>query len=372
VTTAARVSTRFIRDVREWDALEPEWRELFQTSPTASPPLRWEWVREWWRLYGPACARRSDGLRILAVRRGDRLIGALPLYAAGGLGLRELRFLSTGEAEHEETCAEYLNLLHLPGEAEACIAAMRSELFEGEAWDRLELGAMPEGSPLLALGAATDAAPQKQAPAADLTGGFEAYLGRISSNSRWRARRLLREVESAGAAFDLAADEATSDRFFDDMIALHQERWEAIGKPGCFASKRFTELHRTLHRLWVPRGEAVLGRLSKDGEALAVVSGYIVGDKLDFYVMGTRIDEESPVKSPGLAAHVLLMAHVSERGITTYDFLSGTQRYKQQLATEERALLRLTVNRPGVRHVVRSAADLAGRAARKALALTRR
>ena len=26
-------------DVASWDALEPEWGELFETSPTASPPL---------------------------------------------------------------------------------------------------------------------------------------------------------------------------------------------------------------------------------------------------------------------------------------------------------------------------------------------
>ncbi len=27
--------------------------QLFEVAPTASPPLRWEWVREWWRIYGP-------------------------------------------------------------------------------------------------------------------------------------------------------------------------------------------------------------------------------------------------------------------------------------------------------------------------------
>ncbi|HTE17628.1 MAG TPA: hypothetical protein VK689_04515, partial [Armatimonadota bacterium] len=116
---------RVVSDEREWDALEGEWNELFDASPTASPPLRFEWLREWWRLFGPVYGDRGSGLRVYTVRRESQLIGALPLYVGASSRLpmapRRLGFLSTGEAEAEETCATYLDLLHLPGAAAECL-----------------------------------------------------------------------------------------------------------------------------------------------------------------------------------------------------------------------------------------------------------
>ena len=119
-------------DVASWDALEPEWGELFEASPTASPPLRWEWLRQWWRVYGPVYGGR--GLRIVTVRRGGHLIGALPLYLHIGhrspVWAHYLGFLSTGESRSGATWPEYLDLLHAPGEARTCLDAMLPALLD--------------------------------------------------------------------------------------------------------------------------------------------------------------------------------------------------------------------------------------------------
>jgi hypothetical protein len=119
-------------DVASWDALEMEWGELFEASPTASPPLRWEWLRQWWRVYGPVYEGR--GLRIVTVRRGGHLIGALPLYLHIGhrspVGAHYLGFLSTGESRSGATWPEYLDLLHAPGEARTCLDAMLPALLD--------------------------------------------------------------------------------------------------------------------------------------------------------------------------------------------------------------------------------------------------
>ena len=89
-------------------------------------PLRWEWLRQWWRVYGPVYGGR--GLRIVTVRRGGHLIGALPLYLHIGhrspVWAHYLGFLSMGESRSEATRPEYLDLLHAPGEARACRDAM--------------------------------------------------------------------------------------------------------------------------------------------------------------------------------------------------------------------------------------------------------
>ena len=118
------VDVRVITQDSQWEQLESEWSELFDLSPYASPCLRFSWLRLWWRLYGPSYGDKAGGLQICAIRRESRLIGAIPLYRSGPcgpvFGVRHIRFLSTGEAQHEETCPDYLGVLCLPGEEETC------------------------------------------------------------------------------------------------------------------------------------------------------------------------------------------------------------------------------------------------------------
>jgi CelD/BcsL family acetyltransferase involved in cellulose biosynthesis len=286
---------------------------------------------------------------------------------------RRLGFLSTGEAEAEETCATYLDLLHLPGAAAECLEEIQAALFDPRdvGWDELDLSRLSGRSPLVAWGATGPASYRGHAVTgsasqiADLSGGFEAYLGRLSSNSRSQARRLLRQAVEAGAELELAGDAETAERFLDELIELHQARWQAAGKPGCFAAPRFTQLHRRLVERWAPTGDAVLARLSHAGTPLAVVLGYVARGKFDYYISGTRMDE-GPVRSPGIAAHLLLKRRLAEQGVTHYDYMGGSYRYKQQFATYEHPVTRLRLTRPTLRSGIHLAGSFAVRAARKA------
>src|SRR4051812_29091528 len=97
------------------NSLQAEWAALFAECQSASPPLRWNWVSEWWDRYGPIYGNRGSGLRILAARRGSRLIGILPLYEGikqiGSFKVCCLSSISSGAAEFEETNADYLQML---------------------------------------------------------------------------------------------------------------------------------------------------------------------------------------------------------------------------------------------------------------------
>jgi hypothetical protein len=274
-------------------------------------------------------------LRIVTVRRGGHLIGALPLYLHIGrrspLWAHHLGFLSTGESRSEVICPGYLDLLHAPGEARTCLDAILPALLDPEVgrWDILDLCDIDRGSPLLAW---RDQAPRDirvvviprgACPVADLSGGFEAYLGRLSARGRKRARQMLRAVESTGIRFEVASTPSDAAQFFDQLVRLHQARWNLSGRPGCFSAHRFTEFHRTLAELWVPTGKAILARLARDGEPLAVHYGFINGTKYDQYQSGVDFRAAGRVKSPGIAAHLALMRYLADRGIMGYDFLLG-------------------------------------------------
>jgi CelD/BcsL family acetyltransferase involved in cellulose biosynthesis len=381
--TADRCTVATISDAAELGALRTQWDELFADSPTAAPPLRWEWVHTWWNVYGQAYGDRGRGLRILTVRRGSKLIGILPLYRGkkdnGLLSPWRLCFVSTGASDFEETCTEYLNLLHAPGAEGLCLEALGPVISKPSklGWDELILSDIPAGAALLAL------APQIRGPFLramatsagvchlfSLEGGYEGYLKRISHENRRQARKMLRDFEAEGMRFEVADDAQRLHLFFDQMIELHRQRWAAVGKSGSFAP-RHAEFHRKTAELLLARGEAVIARLSHGDRPLAVVFGYRGGDRLHCYQQGVA-PGIGRLRSPGTAAWLLLMRHQAERGVTMFDHLRGTTQFKERFATDQDTVTELRVVRLGVRTAAAAALDLAGRAARRLVRKIRR
>ena len=382
--TQGVAQVEIVREASVWASLAAEWDALFAVSPTAAPPLRREWLQTWWQVYGAhyAAANGTDsGLRLYLVRRGNILIGALPLYirkAGSPLAPRRLGFLSTGEDEHEETCAEHLNLLHLPSEAQACLDALLPVLLASrpDGWDELSLGPIPLASPLAAwqsaVGDGTSAFQVTETGpcfVADLSGGFEAFQAGLSANSRKLTRKRLNGAAQAGARIEVAENKTDALEMLAQVAELHQARWETVGKPGCFASPRFTAFHRTLIEAGVESGEAVVARLVCGGEVLAAMLGYAAGDKFDSYAAGANLNDDESVMSPGIVLHLLLMQHLSKRGIARYDHLSGTMRYKQQYSSEEQPSFTLYRARPSARVAAGRAASLLQKVGRKGLRL---
>jgi CelD/BcsL family acetyltransferase involved in cellulose biosynthesis len=368
------VEIKVLRELAEFAAIREQWNSLYARSPTASSSLRFEWLSEWWRVYGHVYGADGGGLAIVTAWTDGDLVGAIPLYRrVEGRFLRHarLQFLSTGEAEFEETCPEYMDVLALPGTESQVIAALEATLRSPlmPRWDDLMFMDVAEHSAVSAFWASGTRGrtvlneARGSCPIADLDGGFDAYLGRLSANSRQHSRRTLREANRVGATLELARTAQEADDWFDELIELHQDRWRSLGQPGCFAASRFTAFHRALAQQLVPQNAAVLARLSIGGKPLAVLYGFVSGRKFDFYQSGIKPDGCAGLARPGIAAHLLLMAHLADRGVTQYDFLRGTAEYKQRLATSAQPLVRLRI----VRHTIRSALWTTAGMARRAL-----
>jgi CelD/BcsL family acetyltransferase involved in cellulose biosynthesis len=357
---ADSIAVSVIQDERGWDAIDGDWDRLHAVSATASAPLDFAWLRRWWRVYRDAF--REPSLRIVTVWRASTLVGALPLFVHregdGPFGVRCLRLLSTGEAEAEETCADYLDLLSRPGDEALCARRMWQAI-DAMAWDHLELLDIDERSALLTPNTLPLTARRSSrgcCPVADLSGGFEAYLQRLSPNGRAQSRRLLREGERAGVRFEIVGADAWR-QAFDDLIRLHQDRWAGDGKAGVFAASRFVEFHRSLVAQWVPE-RAVLARLSHASGPLAVLYGFLSRSTFEFYQSGVRFDAAG-LRSPGTLCHLLLMRALAERGVTAYDFLRGAAPCKKRLATRENQLSAVEIWRPTLRAVAYRSARLA-------------
>jgi hypothetical protein len=366
------------------DDLELSWNELFAGSPSAAPPLRWIWVRQWWQLYGKTYGEDGRGLRIFAIWRGQQLIGVLPMYlgrkVVAGVSVRRLIFTSTGAAEFEDISTEYLDLLYAPGEDKACVQALASALRPTAhlRWDKLEFSDMSQASPLTALRDGFSGLPywthksrEFQCHLFDMTGGFEAYTRRLSAMSRRNVKRVIQQVDKCGANFEVAGDRETADIFFTEMVDLHRKRWSARGKEGSF-SPRHAEFHRSMVRAGAACGDVGIARLSYRDMPLAVVYGHRVGATFHCYQQGVDTTPTAGIHSPGNAAWFLLMKFMAERGVTLFDHLRGISTFKERFETGTAPLTDVRITRVSFRTAAYAATDLSHRATRKVLRAARR
>src|SRR3954454_7806777 len=103
---AVRLNVESIDSLQVLEALEPEWRELWQRDAAATPFEGPDWLLPWTRhLWG------GGRLRILGVRDGRELVALAPLFFWGYGGCPEVirvSFLGAGITDH-------LGMLAAPG-----------------------------------------------------------------------------------------------------------------------------------------------------------------------------------------------------------------------------------------------------------------
>ncbi len=315
-------------------SLEGDWNGLHERARgTVFQSFTWCW--NWWRIYG----NDGAGLHIVTSRIDGRLSAVLPLYLEriGGLGVSLGRLRMIGVYE---TYGEY-SILAEAESAEASTAAIARELASQlgkPGYDILSLFRFPPESPpmeglmrgLRASGLRGRFVPQViRRVMMNLPGSWEEYLAALSSNERESLRRKTKKLLRTGAEIEVV--ETPDDGAFSDYVRLHSESWRPRGVRGYFASENFTMFLRTVTLGMMPRGNAKLYFLKKDGKRFAAVHAFFMHDQCCFYLSG--LDRNHPLlnMSPGkvLLAHVIHDA--IDRGYGVFDFQGGDEEYKFQL-----------------------------------------
>jgi CelD/BcsL family acetyltransferase involved in cellulose biosynthesis len=179
-------------------------------------------------------------------------------------------------------------------------------------------------------------------------------------------RRTLRDFERwAEGTMELQCASSPTDlaRGFAVLKRLHDERWQAVGGCGAFASPLFSAFHERVLRLMMSAGTAELLWLEAHGRPVAALYQILWGDRALIYQAGRAVEMPKGVR-PGIVLHLKAIEKAIQRGQREYDLLCGEARYKRQLAASERPLVVLDVWRPSV-------AQRACEALEEAAALTR-
>ena len=373
------ISTEVITEPQRVGDLERAWEELLERASVSDPTLSPIWQKIWWDVFGPLDGRR---LRVIALREGSRLVGVAPFllrrhYYVPGVPVRRLELLASGEAQSDEIMSEYNGVIAERGRevevARAAVAALRSP--EIGTWDELVMPVLSPDNPMTyafhraleAAGHPSELEAQTSAFYIALPGTWEAYLAQLSSPSRYLVKRTLRDLDAwAGGevAFEVVHDRAAFDVGRAILRDLHAQRWEKeVGPGGVFGSRRFTEFHDRAMRWLLDRGGLELAWLSARGQPIAALYNFVWGDKVYQYQGGRRMDLPKSIRA-GIAVNVYAIQHAIERGRREYDFLGGDDRYKDQLSTAKRPLLRIRATRGPLTHLARRCAERTAAGAR--------
>ena len=341
-----------------------EWNDLVAASAASGPMLTWEWMFSWWEAYERHRVTRE--LAVLLVRDAQsRLLGIAPFVrrpvSCFGVRLRRLEFLGTGEDEADETCSEFLDVMADPERNGAVVEALADRLASDDGWDEIVCRDVRADRPSIARdlaealrrrvsGLDVTEFGHARCPFITLPATWDEYLSRLSGNSRRLVRAKRRHaVTTGGGQFASAETGADIRATYPEFKRLHQQRWRAEHRPGCFASGVFDAfLDKVTERLAESGGVRIACfRIRGDMAAAYYLLRY--GKGLYYYNSGMDTEKHGEF-SPGSVCQGYIIEEAIRAGLAEYHFLKGGARsYKYHWTAETVPVVSLRIRKTGAK-----------------------
>jgi len=322
--------------VRTWQSLE---------ARVLDPPLAcsWRWTDIWLRHYGDVVPHRFA----IGEEEGEPYGIALlteDSRTRGPIRLRRLHLGTAAEPPRESVFVERNGVLVDPDHRNRFAAELLASLRKERGWAEIRLDGFSadDAKPFLeasdGLRPRWAASPWLELDAA--SGEVDSVLDLLGSRTRKRLRRYLRELDPISTEWARGGRRGLE--IFDELLALHRERWKRRGQRGAFSMPRFVSFHRDL--IATLPDAVVLFRVRCRDRTIACLYNLI--DRGDVLSYQAGIADGDNRVSPGLVAHVLCMAACAGRDFRRYDFLAGDAQYKRQLTNGAGQLVWARAQRP--------------------------
>ena len=313
-----------------FDELASQWRE-FDRLGMHDFFVTWTWMGTWLRIL-PSSVKP----RLVRAMKGDELVGLATLTLTdcklhGLIPVSQAWLNATGRWDLDQVMIEHNGFACYNVGSNELLQALVKSFSEGHiSTDELLLPGVAESiyckSKLIDAGRPARA---YRAPL-DRGRGIESLL---SSNARQQLRRSFRAVRSIGKlSVDIAQDLSTAQQYFSDLKAMHVRWWERRGHPHAFTNAIFEKFHRTLITNGIGDQNVDLLRVTAGDQVLGYLYNFRRNGKISSYQTGFSNNFED--FRPGYICHALAMNFYANAGMTSYDFLAGSNRLKQSLGIQ--------------------------------------
>lgn len=351
ITQCDRPTTLDLQVVHAAPAMWLDWQLLEERIGASHLMCSATWTRIWVETYGNEIPHT-----IVMARNGNLPVGFALLTDSttrnGPLTVRTLHLGTAGENEADSVCVEYNRLLVEDYYRESFIRELLKFIYQLPNWELLQLNGM----------ASSDAqAFQSQMETPDVREVNSHYcdlnLIRAAPSEPWRIfgdstrsnlRRSIRDLGNPVLEWAESAEQAL--RYYDELIIYHQARWNADGKPGAFASEKFSQFHREVISQLTTQQRVTLVRARQGDRPIGLLYLLIENNRILYYQAG--IPEYTSKLSLGCVTQYLTMVEGARRGYDAFDFLAGDARYKMALSTHANTLRWISLKRRSVKFML--------------------
>lgn len=367
LVSPAKLDIRIATNLEEFELLKPEWNNLVSKSESTIFQT-FEWNRVWWDYFG-----EGKELHIAIIYHADLLVGIVPLFLDTVQFLNRrlyscLRFIgSTVSQPRGENLmgiiaySDYLDAIIRPGyEASAYERLLQHFQNIERDFDEIILDEVPEDSSIChhmvpaleEFGYNYSTEVCSASPVIDLNCSWNEYLNNMSKKSRYNARRNLKmSTKPSHKVFDILEIEEPDEvvPVYDEMVKLHQQRWNNLGYPGTFAEERMYEFLKKISTVFYQKGwlQFKMAVPSEGGDECVAIDMILkFGDRV--YMLHRAMDDESPYTqdSPGNVLLYRLLKEIADGGVKIFDFLRGVQEFKMRTADKVNRNKRIQIENP--------------------------
>jgi len=345
---------RLITSTDEFIGLEQVWNDLLAKSPADNYFLSWEWLWNWWQVYG----RPEDRLAILVIENGEEIAGIAPFYLRkrfhrGVYPVRRMMFLGTQDNSSGDVCSDYMNIICLEGLEERMVRTVFEQLVNRNICDEVFLSRMDNSSKVFGIfrehagrnGCLNLTTEECTSPYIKLPVSWEEYMKGLSGSMRQKIRREFRKLEKYDFTISRAESPDAVFRYYGELVRLHKKRWNSRGIEGAFSNELFNQFHKKIMPSMLQKGRLELKLLLENGESRAAIYNIKYKNKIYFYQCG--VDTSGKKAAFGYALHARCIEDAIKEGMAEYDFLpkAGGDNYKEHFAKQKRTVSNVYVIR---------------------------
>ncbi len=333
----SRLNFRLISDRAGFDALEPEWNALFETSGRSTQMFQtFNWLWHWANHFLCNNGAPGDQLAIVTGRHNGRLVLICPFLVARSHGVAKLTFMGDPVSQYGDVIADTdtVSLDDLKAALDVALSATSVDLVRIR-----KVRADAVIAPLMTeLGAATTES--QLAPYLDFAGSkdFAAYEQRYSGSARRNRRRQRRRLDDLGTVELERRDHGVDARELASVAMTLKRAWlnaRGLVSPA-LNDARTTAFFRDACAAAVRPAGCEMATIKVNGEIAALELSVSCKDRSAIHVIAYNLKFEKA------AAGALLMEdsikRACDRGLAVYDLLAPGDGYKLDWADQSVAV----------------------------------